>query len=45
MVGSAFIPPMTVGGQVFSKVPLGTIEINYEEIDLAQPYTAISEIK
>ena len=44
MVGSAFIPPMTVGGQVFSKVPLGTIAINYEEIDLAQPATAISGV-
>jgi len=44
MVGSAFIPPQTSPAQLFSKVPLGTIAINYEEIDLAQPYTAISGV-
>ena len=42
--GSAFIPPQTIPAQIFSKVPLGTIAINYEEIDLAQPYTAISGV-
>ncbi len=42
--GSAFIPPQTIPSQTFSKVPLGTIAINYEEIDLAQTYTAISGV-
>ena len=44
MVGSAFIPPQTSPAQLFSKVPLGTIAINYEEIDMTQPFNAISGV-
>lgn len=44
MVGSAFIPPMTTSGQVFSKVPLSSITIQYEEIDFNQPFQALTGV-
>jgi|TARA_B100000282_G_scaffold156522_1_gene112821 hypothetical protein len=42
MVGSAFIPPMTLPGQIFTKIPLSAMNLRYEEIDFAQPFTQIS---
>ena len=44
MVGSAFIPPMTQAGQVFSKIPLSAMNLVYEELDFAQPFTQITGV-
>ena len=33
MVGSAFLPPMTLPGQIFTKIPLSSMNLLYEELD------------
>ena len=42
MVGSAFIPPMTLSGQIFTKIPLSAMNLRYEELDFAQPFTQMT---
>lgn len=44
MVASAFLPQMTITGQVFSKVPLSSITIQYEEIDFNQPFSTLTGV-
>ena len=44
MVGSAFIPPLTLSGQVFPKIPLSAMNLAYEELDFAQPFTQITGV-